>query len=52
MSAEFSALPPAAILLLGALIVPFLRGRLLSVYLLALPLAGLANLLGMSGVMG
>ncbi|NRA10181.1 MAG: Na(+)/H(+) antiporter subunit D [Myxococcales bacterium] len=47
MSVDFPALPPAAILLLGALAVPFLRGRLLSVYLLALPLAGLVNLLGL-----
>ena len=47
MSADFPALPPAAILLLGALLVPFLRGRVRSVYLLALPLAGLANVLAL-----
>ncbi|MCH2162346.1 MAG: Na(+)/H(+) antiporter subunit D, partial [Phycisphaerales bacterium] len=45
MSADTANLPPAAILLVGALLVPLLRGRALTVYLLALPLAGLANLL-------
>jgi len=43
MSAEVPALHPAALLLLGALLVPFLRGRVLTTYLLVLPLAGLAN---------
>jgi len=45
MSADAANLPPAAILIVGALLVPLLRGRALTVYLLALPLAGLANLL-------
>ena len=39
-------LPPAAILILGSLIVPLLRGRIKSIYLLALPLLSLLHLLG------
>ncbi len=41
MTAEFS---PGLILILGSVLVPLLRGRARSVYLLALPLAGLAYL--------
>lgn len=41
------SLHPAALLLLGALAVPLLRGRLRSALVLLLPLAGLANLLGL-----
>lgn len=37
------ALPPALIYLLGALIVPFLRGRVRQVFALAVPVVGLAN---------
>src|SRR5690606_22800853 len=35
--------PPALIYLLGALIVPFLRGRVRQVFALAVPVVGLAN---------
>jgi len=38
-------LPPGMILLLGALVVPLLRGRLLGAYILTLPLLGLWQLL-------
>jgi multicomponent Na+:H+ antiporter subunit D len=41
MSAEFS---PGLILILGSVLVPLLRGRARSIYLIALPLAGLAYL--------
>ena len=41
MTAEFS---PGLILILGSILVPLLRGRARSAYLLALPLAGLAYL--------
>ena len=37
------SLPPASILILGALLVPLMRGRLLQAYLLALPLLNLAH---------
>ncbi|HSV30854.1 MAG TPA: Na(+)/H(+) antiporter subunit D [Atribacteraceae bacterium] len=37
--------PPAAIFILGALLVPFLKGRLRSVYLLLLPIVAFVNLL-------
>lgn len=37
------ALPPAAIYLLGALLVPFLRGRARQAFALLVPFAGLAN---------
>jgi len=39
------SLPPGSILLLGALAVPFLRGRLRQAWLLALPLLSFAHLL-------
>ena len=42
-----SSLPPAAVMILGAGLVPLLRGQLRTVYLLALPLAGLALVLSM-----
>ncbi|MCW5772395.1 MAG: Na(+)/H(+) antiporter subunit D [Rhodospirillaceae bacterium] len=38
------SLPPGLILIVGAALVPLLRGRLRNVYLLALPLIGLADL--------
>ena len=41
-----SSLPPHVLLILGALVVPFLRGRARSVYMLALPVASFAVLLG------
>jgi multicomponent Na+:H+ antiporter subunit D len=41
MTAEFS---PGLILILGSVLVPLLRGRARSIYVLALPLAGLAYL--------
>lgn len=41
-------LPPATILVVGALLVPILRGRLQSLYLLALPVVSFAHLLSMS----
>jgi multicomponent Na+:H+ antiporter subunit D len=40
-------LPPALILILGALLIPFLRGTARSVYLVALPLLGFVNMLGL-----
>ena len=39
------SLPPGWILILGALLVPFLRGRVLSAYVLLLPVAGFLQLL-------
>ncbi|MCE2398071.1 MAG: Na(+)/H(+) antiporter subunit D [Gemmatimonadetes bacterium] len=42
-----SSMPPAAVMILGAVLVPFLRGRLRTAYVLALPLAGLALVLSM-----
>ncbi|HXV77933.1 MAG TPA: hypothetical protein VD788_16610 [Candidatus Polarisedimenticolaceae bacterium] len=42
-----ASLPPAAILLLGAWLVPLLRGRLRAAYLLALPTLGLLQLVSM-----
>ena len=43
-----SSVPPAAIFILGALFVPFLKGRVKSIYLLSLPVLGLINLLYMT----
>ena len=40
-----NALPPALVLIVGALVVPFLRGRVRSTWLLLLPLLSFANLL-------
>jgi len=40
-----SSLPPGAVLMLGALLVPLVRGRAKPVYMLALPLLSLAHLL-------
>jgi multicomponent Na+:H+ antiporter subunit D len=45
-----ASLPPAAILILGALLLPLLRGRLRALYLLALPTLSLLHLLGMFGL--
>ncbi len=42
-----SSLPPASILILGALLVPLLRGRLRELYVLALPVLSSIHLLGM-----
>lgn len=41
-------LPPALILIVGSLLIPLLRGRLQSAYMLLLPVAGLAHLLGLN----
>ena len=41
-----SSLPPHVFLMLGALVVPFLRGHLRSAFMLALPVASFALLLG------
>jgi multicomponent Na+:H+ antiporter subunit D len=41
-------LPPALILILGSLLIPFLKGRVKSVYLVALPILGFLNILGMT----
>ena len=38
-------LPPGIILILGAILVPFLRGNLRNIYMLALPIIGLSSLL-------
>lgn len=40
-----SAVPPALIFILGALLIPLLRGKLKSAYLLLLPIIGFVNLL-------
>lgn len=40
--------PPALILMIGSLLIPLLRGRLQSAYMLLLPVAGLIHLLGFS----
>jgi len=40
-----NALPPAAIFILGALLIPIFRGKLKSFYLLLLPIIGFINLL-------
>jgi multicomponent Na+:H+ antiporter subunit D len=45
-----ASLPPAAILILGALLVPLLRGRARSVYVLALPVLSALHLLGLYGL--
>jgi len=42
-----SAIPPAVIFIIGALFVPFLKGRLKSVYMLLLPVFVFINLLNM-----
>jgi multicomponent Na+:H+ antiporter subunit D len=42
-----SSLPPAAILICGAVLVPLLRGRLRAAYLLLLPVVSMAHLLTM-----
>ena len=44
----FEPLPPAAILIAGALPVPWLRGRLQTAWLLTVPVLAFVNLLGMS----
>jgi len=41
-------LPPALILILGALLIPFLKGRWKSVYIVALPVLGFINVIGLS----
>ncbi len=41
MTAEF---PPGLLLIVGAILVPFLKGKLRSVYMLALPLLGIWQL--------
>jgi len=43
-----SHLPPAAILIVGALLVPLFKGKVKSAYLLLLPILGFVNLLGLS----
>ena len=40
-----NTVPPAAIFIFGALLVPLLKGRLKSIYLLLLPIAGFINLI-------
>ncbi|MCE2438103.1 MAG: Na(+)/H(+) antiporter subunit D [Candidatus Latescibacteria bacterium] len=40
--------PPALILMMGSLLIPLLRGRLQSAYMLLLPVAGLAYLIGLT----
>ena len=40
--------PPALILILGSLLIPFLRGRFQAVYMLLLPVVGFVQLLGLS----
>jgi multicomponent Na+:H+ antiporter subunit D len=40
-----NALPPAAIFIIGALFIPFFKGKIKNVYLLLIPLVGFINLL-------
>ena len=40
-----NAIPPAAIFIIGALLVPLFRGRMKSAFLLAVPVLGLINLI-------
>jgi multicomponent Na+:H+ antiporter subunit D len=40
-----NTVPPVAIFIVGALLIPFLKGRLQSVFLLALPVIGFINLI-------
>ena len=40
--------PPALILIVGSLLIPVLRGRIRSAYMLLLPVAGLAHLIGLT----
>jgi multicomponent Na+:H+ antiporter subunit D len=47
---SLSTLPPAWILILGALLVPLLRGRAQMAYVLALPVLSFVQLLGLFGV--
>lgn len=42
-----NTVPPAALFIIGALLVPLLRGRVKSAYLLLLPVVGLINLINM-----
>ncbi|MDO8786298.1 MAG: Na(+)/H(+) antiporter subunit D [Syntrophales bacterium] len=42
-----NTVPPAAIFIIGALIIPLLKGRLKSIYLLLLPIIGFINLINM-----
>lgn len=41
-------LPPGLILILGALLIPFLKGKMKSVYVVALPLVGFVNMLSLA----
>ena len=41
-------LPPGLILILGAVLIPFLKGRAKSIYVVALPLVGFVNVLGLA----
>jgi len=41
-------LPPALILILGALPIPFLKGKVRSIYLVGLPILGFLNVIGLS----
>ena len=47
MIEKILSLPPASILILGALLVPLLRGRLQSAYLLALPVLSFLHLIAL-----
>ena len=40
--------PPALIFIVGSLLIPFLRGRLQSAYMLLLPVAGFVHMLGLA----
>ncbi len=43
-----NSLPPAAILIIGALLIPFLKGRLKSAYMLLLPVIAFMNVVSVS----
>ncbi|MCS7163958.1 MAG: Na(+)/H(+) antiporter subunit D [Thermodesulfovibrio sp.] len=42
-----SPIPPAILFILGAFLIPFLRGKLLSIYLLSLPVLGFINFINL-----
>jgi len=50
MSSLLGSLPPASIMIVGALLVPLLRGRVQTVYILALPLLSALQLIAFFGM--
>ncbi len=52
MTSSLAAIPPGLILIVGAFLIPLLRGRVRSAYMLALPAFGLVQLLAISSIHG